>query len=60
MKMDTVFMDWTSMYFEAPRKGWPVWAIPGITGPIGRRLRSESMDRGSGMPMGLTVNAGTS
>ena len=57
--MDTVFMDWTSMYFEAPGN---VFVRSGHS----REHRPDrpqvtvglSMDRGSGMPIGLTVNPG--
>ena len=56
VKMDTVFMDWTSLFFEAPqqgivRVGYSRDHRPQVT--IGL-----SMDRESGMPVGLTVNAG--
>jgi len=59
VKMDTVFMDWTSMYFEAPQKGI-------VRVGYSRDHRSDrpqvtvglSMDRDSGMPTGLTVNPG--
>ena len=59
VKMDTVFMDWTSMYFEAPQKGI-------VRVGYSRDHRSDrpqvtvglSMDRDSGMPIGLTVNPG--
>lgn len=57
--MDTVFMDWTSMYFEAPEN-----AI--VRAGYSRDNRPDrpqvtvglSMDRETGMPVGLTVNPG--
>jgi len=59
VKMDTVFMDWTSMYFEASQKGI-------VRVGYSRDHRSDrpqvtvglSMDKESGMPIGLTVNPG--
>ena len=59
VKMDTVFMDWTSMYFEASQKGI-------VRVGYSRDHRSDrpqvtvglSMDRDSGMPIGLTLNPG--
>lgn len=57
--MDTVFMDWTSMYFEAPQNDI-------VRVGYSRDHRSDrpqvtvglSMDRVTGMPVGLTVNPG--
>lgn len=57
--MDIVFMDWTSMYFEAQGT---IFVRSGHS----RDLRPDrpqvtvglSMDRDTGMPMGLTVNPG--
>jgi len=57
--MDTVFMDWTSMYFEAPQNDV-------VRVGYSRDHRSDrpqvtvglSMDRSTGMPVGLTVNPG--
>ncbi len=57
--MDTVFMDWTSMYFEAPQNNM-------VRVGYSRDHRSDrpqvtvglSMDRETHMPVGLTVNAG--
>ncbi len=59
VKMDTVFMDWTSLFFEAPQQGI-------VRVGYSRDHRPDrpqatiglSMDRESGMPVGLTVNAG--
>ena len=59
VRMDTVFMDRTSMYFEAPQKGI-------VRAGYSRDHRPDrpqvtvglSMDGDSGMPVGLTVNPG--
>ena len=59
VKMDTVFMDRTSLFFEAPRQGI-------VRAGYSRDYRPDrpqvtigsSMDRESGMPVGSTVNAG--
>ncbi len=53
-------MDWTSLFFEAPQQGI-------VRVGYSRDHRPDrpqatiglSMDRESGMPIGLTVNAGT-
>jgi hypothetical protein len=49
VKIDTVFMDWTSMYFEDLRKESSVLGIPGTERQIFRR--SQSVNR-------LTANRG--
>ena len=57
--MDTVFVDWTSMYFEAPQNSF-------IRVGYSRDHRPDrpqvtvglSMDKESGMPIGLTINPG--
>ena len=59
VKTDTVFMDRTSLFFEAPQQGI-------VRVGYSRDHRPDrpqatiglSMDRDSGMPVGLTVNAG--
>jgi hypothetical protein len=59
IRMDTVFMDWTSLYFEAPAKGI-------VRFGYSRDHRSDrpqvtvglSVDKESGMPAGLTVMPG--
>lgn len=59
VSMETVFMDWTSMYFEAPQNDV-------VRVGYSRDHRSDrpqvtvglSMDRATGMPVGLTVNPG--
>ena len=59
VKMDTVFMDWTSMYFEAPQKGVVRVGYSRDHRPDRPQVTvGLSMDRDSGMPVGLTVNPG--
>ncbi|HBI74533.1 MAG TPA: hypothetical protein DDY59_15345 [Lachnospiraceae bacterium] len=59
MKMDMVFTDWTSLYFEAPQKD-----IFHVGYSRSHRLDRPrvtvglSMDGESGMPIRLTVNPG--
>ncbi len=57
--MDTVFLDWTSMYFEAP----PNWFVKRGYSRDHRPDRPQvtvglSMDRSTGMPVGLTIKPG--
>lgn len=57
--MDAVFIDWTSMYFEAPQNDFVRVEYsrdhrldrPQVTAGL-------AMDRDAGMPIGLTVNPG--
>jgi len=59
VSMDTVFMDWTSMYFEAPQKGIVRVGYSRDHRPDRPQVTvGLSMDRDSGMPIGLTVNPG--
>jgi len=59
VKMDTVFMDWTSLYFEAPQQGIVRVGYFRDHRPDRPQVTvGLSMDRGSGMPVGLTVNPG--
>jgi len=59
VKMDTVFMDWTSMYFEASQKGIVRVGYSRDHRPDRPQVTvGLSMDRDSGMPIGLTVNPG--
>ena len=59
VKMDTVFMDWTSMFFEAPQQGIVRVGYSRDHRPDRPQVTiGLSMDRESGMPIGLTVNAG--
>ncbi len=57
VRMDTVFMDWTSMYFEAAQKGIVRVGYSRDHRPDRPQVTvGLSMDRDSGMPIGLTVN----
>lgn len=57
--MDTVFMDWTSMYFEAPQNDFVRVGYSRDHRPDRPQVTvGLSMDRDSDMPMGLTVNPG--
>jgi len=57
--MDTVFMDWTSMYFEAPENALVRLGFSREKRPDRPQVTvGLSMDRDTGMPMGLTVNPG--
>ena len=57
--MDTVFMDWTSMYFEAPQNGFVRVGYSRDHRPDRPQVTvGLSMDRITGMPVGLTVNPG--
>ena len=57
--MDTVFMDWTSMYFEAPQKGIVRVGYSRDKRPDRPQVTvGLSVDGESGMPVGLTVNPG--
>ena len=57
--MDTVFMDWTSMYFEAPQKGIIRVRYSRDKRPDRPQVTVRlSVDGESGMPVGLTVNPG--
>jgi transposase len=59
VKMDTVFMDWTSMYFEAPQNAMVRVGYSRDRRPDRPQVTvGLSMDRDSGMPVGLTVNPG--
>ena len=59
VKMDTVFMDWTSLFFEAPQQGIVRVGYSRDHRPDRPQVTiGLSMDRESGMPVGLTVNAG--
>ena len=57
--MDTVFMDWTSMYFEAPQNDFVRVGYSRDHRPDRPQVTAGlAMDRDSGMPIGLTVNPG--
>ena len=59
VKMDTTFMDWTSLFFEAPQQGIVRVGYSRDHRPDRPQVTiGLSMDRESGMPIGLTVNAG--
>ncbi len=59
VKMDTVFMDWTSLFFEAPQQGIVRVGYSRDHRPDRPQVTiGLSMDRESGMPVGLTVKAG--
>jgi len=59
VRMDTVFMDWTSMYFEAPQKGIVRVGYSRDHRPDKPQVTvGLSMDSDSGMPVGLTVKPG--
>ena len=59
VKMDTVFMDWTSLFFEAPQHGIVRVGYSRDHRPDRPQVTiGLSMDRDSGMPVGLTINAG--
>jgi transposase len=59
VKIDTVFMDWTSMYFEAPQKGIVRVGYSRDKQPDRLQIAvGLSIDGESGMPVGLTVNPG--
>jgi transposase len=59
VKMDTVFTDWTSMYFEAPQKGIVRVGYSRDRRPDRPQVTvGLSVDKESGMPIGLTVNPG--
>ena len=57
--MDTVFIDWTSMYFEAPQNDFVRVGYSRDHRPDRPQVTTGlAMDRDSGMPIGLTVNPG--
>jgi transposase len=57
--MDTVFIDWTSMYFEAPQNDFVRVGYSRDHRPDRPQVTAGlAMDRDSGMPIGLTVNPG--
>jgi transposase len=57
--MDTVFMDWTSMYFEAPAGCIVKFGYSRDHRPDRPQVTvGLSIDKDSGMPMGLTVMPG--
>lgn len=57
--MDTVFMDWTSMYFEAPQNGIVRVGYSRDHRPDRPQVTvGLCMDSDSGMPVGLTLNPG--
>ncbi len=57
--MDTVFMDWTSMYFEAPQKNIVRIGYSRDSRPDRPQVTvGLSTDRDSGPPIGLTVMPG--
>ena len=57
--MDTAFLDWTSMYFEAPQRDIVRVGYSRDHRPDRPQVTvGLAMDRGSGMPMGLTVMPG--
>lgn len=59
VKMDTVFRDRTSLFFEVPRQGIVRVGYSRDHRPDRPQVTiGSSMDRGSGMPVGSTVNAG--
>jgi hypothetical protein len=59
IKIDAVFMDWTSMYFEAPQKGIARVRYSRDKRPDRPQVTvGLSVDGESGMPVGLTVNPG--
>jgi hypothetical protein len=59
VKMDTVFMDRTSLFFEAPRQGIVRAGYSRDHRPDRPQVTiGSSMDREPGMPVGSTVNAG--
>lgn len=59
VKMDTVFMDRTSLFFEAPRQGIVRAGYSRDHRPDRPQVTiGSSKDRESGMPVGSTVNAG--
>jgi transposase len=56
---DTVFMDWTSMFFEAPAKGVVRFGYSRDHRPDRPQVTvGLSIDKASGMPVGLTVMPG--
>ena len=58
VKMDTVFMDWTSLFFEAPQQGIVRVGYSRDHRPDRPQVTiGLSMDRESGMPVGLTVTS---
>jgi len=57
--METVFIDWTSMYFEAPKNDFIKVGYSRDHRPDRPQVTAGlAMDRDSGMPIGLTVNPG--
>ena len=57
--METVFIDWTSMYFEAPQNDFIKVGYSRDHRPDRPQVTAGlAMDRDSGMPIGLTVNPG--
>lgn len=57
--METVFIDWTSMYFEAPAKGIVRFGYSRDHRPDRPQVTvGLSIDKDSGMPIGLTVMPG--
>jgi len=57
--MNAVFMDWTSMYFETPAKGIVRFGYSRDHRPDRPQVNvGLSIDRDSGMPIGLTVMPG--
>ena len=57
--MDTVFVDWTSMYFEAPQNSFIRVGYSRDHRPDRPQITvGLSMDKDSGMPIGLTINPG--
>ena len=59
VRMETVFTDWTSMFFEAPQQGIVRVGYSRDHRPDRPQVTiGLSMDRESGMPIGLTVRAG--
>ena len=57
--MDTIFIDWTSMYFEAPQNDFIKVGYSRDHRPDRPQVTAGlAMDRDSGMPIGLTVNPG--
>ena len=57
--MDTVFIDWTSMYFEAPQNSIVKVGYSRDNRPDRPQVTvGLSMDRDSGLPIGLTVMPG--
>ena len=59
VKMDAVFMDWISLFFEAPHQGIVREGYSRDHRPDRPQVTiGLSMDRESGMPVGLMVTAG--